>query len=135
VRPRCLLVAANARLTWSMSLTSSAGAVTSPNITAATTSFRQRVAEALGPRLRSVLLFGSYATGRVHQDSDVDLLVLVDPKEASDGRRAVEVAVSVMLDHPEVVLSPLVLGVAEFAELRTRERLLALDIERDGISL
>jgi hypothetical protein len=53
----------------------------------------------------------------------------------SDGRRGVEIAVSVMLDHPAIVLSPLVLGVAEFAELRNRERLLPLDIERDGISL
>jgi uncharacterized protein len=118
-----------------MSTTPLAGAVTDPNITTAITLFRQRVAEALGPRLRRVVLFGSYATGRVHQDSDVDLLVLVDPKTAGDGRLAVEVAVSVMLDHPEVVLSPLLLGVAEFAELRTHERRLALDIERDGIWL
>ena len=41
---------------------------------------------ALGPALRSVVLFGSHARGCARADSDVDLLVVVDG--ASDGARA-----------------------------------------------
>lgn len=93
------------------------------------------LANALGPRLVRLILFGSYARGFVHADSDVDVLVLVQPKEREDGHRAADAAVAVMLRHPDVVLSPLVLSVAELDELRVRERRLAREIDQDGIPL
>ncbi len=55
---------------------------------------RQRVARAVardlrgiyGERLRDVLLFGSWARGDAHPESDVDLLVVLD--EVSSRRRS-----------------------------------------------
>ena len=38
------------------------------------------LAEAFGPRLRGVILFGSEARGTARSDSDIDVLVLLDGK-------------------------------------------------------
>lgn len=40
--------------------------------------FRRRVRELLGDRLRDLRLFGSQARGDPHDESDIDVLVLVD---------------------------------------------------------
>jgi len=106
-----------------------------PGVAEGITRFKAIATMAFGPRLRRVVLFGSQATGRVHEDSDVDLLLLVEPREAGDGRRATDAAVAVMLDFPDIVISPLVLTPEELGHLRERERLLARDIDRDGIVL
>ena len=88
-----------------------------------------------GPRLVKTVLFGSFARGEVHEESDVDVLVMVDPREPRDGHRAVDDAVSVMLRHPDVVISPLVMTPAELDELRRRELRLASEIDAQGIAL
>lgn len=40
--------------------------------------FRDQVREMLGPRLRDLRLFGSMARGDHHDESDIDVLVLVE---------------------------------------------------------
>lgn len=102
---------------------------------AALDEFKQELLDTFGGRLVRVILFGSYARGLVHADSDIDVLALVAPREPGDGRRAVEAAVQVMLRRPEVVLSPLVMTPEEFDALRARERRLARDIDREGVTL
>jgi uncharacterized protein len=37
---------------------------------------RDRIAQALNPK--EIYLFGSYASGEAHEDSDVDLLIIMD---------------------------------------------------------
>ena len=38
----------------------------------------RRLADAYGDRLRQVVLFGSWARGQAHEESDVDLVVVLD---------------------------------------------------------
>lgn len=47
---------------------------------------KERLSEAFGDRLRGVLLYGSEARGEAREDSDVDVLVLLDgePREPED---------------------------------------------------
>ncbi len=97
--------------------------------------FKESVQRAFGPRLERVVLFGSFARGLVHEESDVDLLVLLAFRQPGDGALAVQAAVEVMLRRPEWVLSPLVMTVDELRELRARERRLAQDIDREGVPL
>lgn len=40
---------------------------------------RPRLEEAFGPRLRGILLYGSFARGDQEPDSDLDLMVLLEP--------------------------------------------------------
>ena len=89
----------------------------------------------LGERVRGLLLFGSLARGRYSEESDVDVLVLIDHRDETAARRVIDAAVAVMLRHPHVVISPLLLTPEELAALRARERRLALDIDREGIPL
>jgi predicted nucleotidyltransferase len=88
-----------------------------------------------GTDLERAVLFGSHARGVVHEESDVDVLVLLRDRRPGDVQMAIAAAVEVMLAEPEIVLSPLVLSVAELDELRRRERLFAREIDRDGIAL
>ena len=43
-----------------------------------TSEVTRRVRALLGPRLRSILLFGSYARGDYDEESDIDIMVLAD---------------------------------------------------------
>jgi uncharacterized protein len=106
----------------------------SPGEAAAVRKFVARVRELLGTELRDVRLFGSRARGEGHEHSDIDLALIVAP--GGRGRRyaVYDLAFDVGLEH-SVDLAPLVLEEQQFEELKKRERLLALDIEREGIAL
>jgi predicted nucleotidyltransferase len=89
--------------------------------------------ELLGPRLHEVRLFGSYARNQFDDESDVDVLVLTDPitHEEHDGA----LSALVRLSRDGIYLSPLFLTVAEIDGLRAREKILAQDIDREGITV
>jgi predicted nucleotidyltransferase len=88
-----------------------------------------------GPRLRAIRLFGSYARGEAHEDSDVDCLVLLDRVEAADDRAVTDLAGDLTWQIGGVVISPLVMSESGFADWRARERRTPLEIERHGVSL
>jgi uncharacterized protein len=106
-----------------------------PSVQASLEELKTALRSQFGERLVRVVLFGSYAQGTAHAESDVDVLVVVSRREPRDRHRAVDAAVDVMLRLPDVVLSPLVMTGAELEELRARERRLARDIDREGIEL
>ena len=86
-------------------------------------------------RLLSVRLFGSYARGEAHEDSDVDCLVLLDRVELADDRAVTDLAGDLTWQIGGVVISPLVMSEAVFESWKARERRTALEIDRDGILL
>lgn len=94
--------------------------------------FSRRVRARFGDRVVKLVLFGSHARGEATEESDVDILVVIDDLTPSDGREIDEI-VGDILTRMDVVLSPLVLSAARFAELRARERRIAREINRDGI--
>jgi uncharacterized protein len=87
-----------------------------------------------GARLMRLVLFGSHARGEATEDSDVDLLVVVEDLTPADARE-VDAAVGDILTRRDVLLSPLLLSAARFDELRARERRIVAEIERDGIAV
>lgn len=88
-----------------------------------------------GPRLVSVHLFGSYARGEAHEDSDVDCLVLLDRVDPADDRAVTDLAGDLTWQIGGVVISPLIMSDAAFEAWKARERRTPLEIERDGIRL
>jgi predicted nucleotidyltransferase len=98
----------------------------------------ERYAELLrarfGARLRDVRLFGSYARGEADEDSDVDVLVLVDGLTDREIGDAAGLVAEVILETG-LPLAPLPMSTDRFADLRRRERRLAQDIDAEGISL
>ncbi len=84
-----------------------------------------------GPRLHKLVLFGSYARNQFDEESDVDVLVLVDDLGPDDRNRIIDAAVR--HSTSDIVLAPLILTVRQLDSLRARELLIAQDIDREGI--
>lgn len=88
-----------------------------------------------GGRVRELVLFGSHARGDADDESDVDVMVVIDQLDASERREAIDLAYDAQRPEDWVCLSPIVWSSAEVAEQRSRERLIMADIDREGIRL
>jgi predicted nucleotidyltransferase len=109
-----------------------------PFVEAALRRFCVVLAARFGARLREVVLFGSYARGEAHDESDVDVLVVVDALTERERREVLDAAYDAAAagDVAEwVTISPLAYSAAQAAELRARERRLLRDVDRDGVRL
>lgn len=96
--------------------------------------FRQWLTDRFGARLREVVLFGSRARGEGSEDSDLDVLVVVEDLTSSEARE-VRYVVGDLLTRHGILVSPLAMSHHRFEQLRRRERRLAQEIARDGIPL
>ena len=83
-------------------------------------------------RVESVVLFGSWARGEATEESDVDLLVVLKDASSRERLRAIEIAAEVAFEH-YLVVDVMVLSSAQWAELHARERLIASEIQREGV--
>ncbi|MBM4394304.1 MAG: nucleotidyltransferase domain-containing protein [Deltaproteobacteria bacterium] len=88
-----------------------------------------------GTRTLSIRLFGSYARGEAHEESDVDCLVLLDRVDAADDRFVTDLAADLVWQLHGVVVSPMIMSDAEFESWKATERRTPLEIERDGVEL
>jgi len=105
----------------------------SASIRAALSCYRTRLERELPGRVLRVVLFGSHARGEATEDSDVDVLVVLDRATHAERSRAIDeggmVGIELLL-----AIAPLVLTQAEWDDLVARERRLAAEILRDGIA-
>lgn len=84
--------------------------------------------------MADVRLFGSFARGEAHEDSDVDVLVLIDGlTDLEVGVVAGEVAP--VIQKTGLALAPLPMSSEHLVALRQQGRALARAIDREGISL
>ena len=90
--------------------------------------------ERFGSRLAAVRLFGSYARGTAHEDSDVDCLVLLDRVTPGDDRTITDLAGDLTW-LADLVISPLIMSVDRFDAWKASERRAALEIDRESVSL
>jgi uncharacterized protein len=96
--------------------------------------YADRLRAVFGDRLVDVRLFGSFARGEAHEDSDVDVLVVVDGlTDLEIGLAAGEVAPVIV--KTGLPLAPLPMASERLAELRRQKRALALALDSEGISL
>ena len=96
--------------------------------------YAARLRRRFGDRLRSVVLFGSWARGQASEDSDIDVLAVIDrltPLEAWDaGGEAAPVILASGLP-----LAPVLMAADRVTELRAAERAFIRAIDREGIPL
>jgi uncharacterized protein len=81
-----------------------------------------------------MVLFGSRAIGDYHDESDIDVAVIVHGLTRKLKGRILDEVAELELKH-HMPLSILVFSEEEFNLLKKRERRIALDIEREGIPL
>jgi predicted nucleotidyltransferase len=97
--------------------------------------FREGLRVRFGARLVSVRLFGSYARGLAHEESDVDCLVLLDRVDTADDRAVTDLAADLTWQVGGVVISPLIMSEDAFERWKASERQVAVEIEREAIPL
>lgn len=85
-----------------------------------------------GGRLREVFLFGSYARGDAHEDSDVDILALVDDLAWKEKVEAIDLAAAVSL-RSGAHLSAVVMSSEDFQRLIALESAFAHAVLDEGI--
>ena len=106
--------------------------ILSPLERKAVAAFKKTVQKHVGKKLKKFVMFGSKARGMADEDSDLDVLVLVSDLDEDSKLRIWDEAYYVF-DKTDVMISPLVLSESQFNSLVKHERLIASEIERDGI--
>jgi uncharacterized protein len=99
--------------------------------------YRSLLSARYGERLAEVRLFGSFARGDASDDSDVDVLVVIDGLTEKERDHAIDLASEARsnLDLEWVDLTPIVYSVAQVSDLRARERGLLRAIDAEGIAV
>jgi len=92
--------------------------------------FRSFLVRSLGDRFRSSVLFGSRARGEGHEDSDLDLLVLIEHPTREERARILDEAYAIEVDM-RVVISPLVCDADSWPAMSP----LAVEVARDGVPI
>lgn len=106
-----------------------------PAVRESVDAFLAGLRDRFGSRLVEVRLFGSYARGEAHEDSDVDCLVLLDHVGPEDDRAITDLTGDLTWQIGGVVISPLVMSAAAFEAWKARERRTPLEIDREGLLL
>lgn len=94
--------------------------------------YASRVRAQLGAHVHQIVLFGSRARGDAREDSDFDLLVIVD-KATPEVRRATLDTSVAMMDRYNRIFSTLLYDETRWSAARRFP--LGFHIERDGIAL
>jgi predicted nucleotidyltransferase len=101
---------------------------------AALDALRSRLRARFGARLRELTLFGSRARGEGHEDSDLDVAVVIDGLTSAEGREIAWCCGDLLTEHG-VIVSTFAVSLERMEELRRSERLIAREIARDGVPL
>lgn len=96
--------------------------------------YKRGLRRAFGRRLKCVRLFGSWARGEATDDSDIDILVVVDALTRQEKNRSLDNAYDLSVANNRM-LSPLIVDTRWYALLKKRQRLLASEIACDGIDI
>ena len=88
----------------------------------------------LGESNVRLILYGSKARGDYYHESDIDIAIIINGLTREQKRIILDNVAELEFKHI-VPLSALVLSEEDFNRLKKRERRIALDIEREGISL
>lgn len=95
---------------------------------------RARLHAVFGERLRGVTLFGSYAKGDADEDSDVDVLIVIDDL-TDDEVTEVAAAAAALSVESGFDVAPLPIASARYAALSASGLGIAAEIERTGVAL
>lgn len=87
-----------------------------------------------GARLRELLLFGSRARGEGNEESDLDVLVVVEELRGAEGREIAYTCGDLLTRH-DVLVSPFTVSGERWHDLKRRERRIAVEIVRDGVPI
>jgi uncharacterized protein len=101
------------------------------NVERAIHSLKARLTSRFGSRFAELRLFGSFARGEQHEESDIDVLVLFEEEKWDEVALFDEVAAVDVAER--VWISPLILSRRNFERMVAEELGIAQAIEEEGI--
>ncbi len=90
------------------------------------------VRKALGDNVVSITLFGSRARGEGDEESDIDVLILLEESSLEIHWRISEITVDYMLEY-DVPLSPITFTEAEWRKNKERGSFFIENVEKEGV--
>ena len=98
--------------------------------------FKRRLPTDIVPHIRQMIMYGSRARGDAGQDSDLDLVALVDENSSSLEQKLDEIAYNLMWDHDfKPIISLKVFSEERFRSAAARGYSYYRNIEREGITV
>lgn len=98
------------------------------------TELKDNLRKTLAGKLAAFKLYGSKARGDYDYKSDIDVAIIVDGLTREMKNQIYDMVADIELKYL-TPLSTLVVSKENFELLKKRERMIALDIEKEGISL
>jgi predicted nucleotidyltransferase len=95
---------------------------------------KKKLYEVTGDRMIKIVLYGSRARGDYSEGSDTDIAIIVRGLTREMKDTMLNRVAEIEFDHLRS-LSTLILSEEDFLFLKSRERRIALDIEREGIPI
>jgi uncharacterized protein len=87
-----------------------------------------------GARIHVLLLFGSRARGEGNEDSDLDVLAVIDDLTSAERRQVHEQTGDALTVH-DVILGGFYTSTAHWQDMRDRRLRIVDEIDRDGVPL
>ena len=109
-------------------------AATEQGVASALARFAALVRERYGDSVVDIRLFGSHARSSAHEESDVDVAVVLIEAGWDIRRDIIDLATDIGLEHG-LTLSPTVFDRATYERWRVQDRPLVRDIEHEGVRL
>lgn len=94
--------------------------------------FASIVRERFGESVVDIRLFGSHPRANAHEDSDVDVAVVLEAVGWDERRDIIDLAADIGLEH-DLMLSPTVFDRKTYERWRAQDRPLVRDIETEGV--
>lgn len=96
--------------------------------------FSSLIKKALNENLFDLKLFGSKSTGRFHNESDIDVLIIVNQRNEEVMNSISDILLDVELKYASRI-SPVVLTTTEFFKNQQHQTLFYHEVSRDGVTL
>ena len=95
---------------------------------------KERLRETYGPRFRGLMLYGSVARGEAGEDSDVDLLCLLDGpvNTIKEIRPIIDATSDIRHQYPE---RPVSIMAADIAEYERGAYPLVIEVKKEGVPI
>lgn len=98
--------------------------------------FKKRLPPETMIHLKRLVIFGSRASGQASEDSDLDLLVLVDEKTPEIEEKLEDIAYAVMCDNDfKPIISLKIFSYLQYNNALNKDLSFYRNIEREGITL
>jgi predicted nucleotidyltransferase len=96
--------------------------------------FSSLIKNALKMNLFDIKLFGSKSTGKFHDESDIDVLIVVNQRGEEVMNSISDILLDIELKYASKI-SPVVLTTAEFLKNQQYQTLFYHEVSRDGVTL